>query len=122
MKIDLDQNEPSTSSTSNSNSMNVSTQSQPKEVKIVPRGLSAAVVPKPIKIRSTDPRNFASDPDLLINSITAMSYSVYDCNEKKMLVTKKANLKREVASLTKMMTLFCVMRLLVRFQLSPKQV
>jgi D-alanyl-D-alanine carboxypeptidase len=57
-----------------------------------------------------------------LKSISAHSFSIYDCVNKEFIATKKEKLKREVASLTKMMTFYVVLKLLVRFQMQPKQV
>ena len=45
-------------------------------------------------------------------SISAQSYVIYDCILKRPIFAKKETLKREVASLTKMMTFLTVLKLL----------
>ena len=47
---------------------------------------------------------------------------MYDCVSKSILKSRKHNLRREVASLTKMMTLITVIKLLARFNLNPLKI
>lgn len=54
-------------------------------------------------------------------NITAQSYCVYDCITKSVLKSRKHNLRREVASLTKMMTFITVIKLVSRFNLNPNK-
>ena len=71
------------------------------------------------KITSSDDlsrSNSSSSKDLLI---TSQSYCVYDCVSKTVLKGRKQNVRREVASLTKMMTLLTVIKLLARFNMNP---
>ena len=55
------------------------------------------------------------EPDYPV--ITAQSYIVYDCIEKKVVLGEEIYCKREVASLTKMMTLLTVIKLMQRFSM-----
>lgn len=47
--------------------------------------------------------------------VTAQSFIVVDCNSRNILLSRKPTYKREVASLTKMMTLLTVLKLLQRY-------
>jgi len=53
-----------------------------------------------------------SQEEINIDDISAHSFAIYDCVQKKYLYCKKESLKREVASLTKMMTFWTVMKLM----------
>ena len=66
--------------------------------------LRPAVKPKVVKIVEPDPP-----------SITAQSYCVYDCNTKTFLLTELMHMKREVASMTKMMTFLTVIKLMKKY-------
>ena len=58
-------------------------------------------------------QNCRPEPDL--PTISAQSYCIYDCNTKQLLLSEEQYTKREVASLTKMMTLLTVIKLMQRF-------
>lgn len=60
------------------------------------------------------------DTDAVTSLISAHSWIIFDCDEKQVLLNKKEHLKREVASLTKMMTFYTVLKLLARYKISPK--
>ena len=51
--------------------------------------------------------------------ISAQSYAIFDLKTNSLIVGRKENLRREVASLTKMMTFYTVQDLLGRFSLNP---
>ena len=66
------------------------------------------------------PASAHKDPEHMLNSISAKSYCIYDINNKKFLMVKKETMKREVASLTKMMTFYTVLRCLNKYQLHAR--
>jgi D-alanyl-D-alanine carboxypeptidase len=49
--------------------------------------------------------------------ISAQSWAIFDAKTMKLVQGKKENYKREIASITKMMTFYTVLRLLERFNL-----
>lgn len=51
--------------------------------------------------------------------ISAQSYAIFDLKTVSLIVGRKENLRREIASLTKMMTFYTVNELLARFNLNP---
>ena len=60
-----------------------------------------------------------ADNDIL-ETISAGSWIIYDALNRKVLASKKDSMKREVASLTKMMTFYTLLKLLVKYQLWPR--
>ena len=50
-------------------------------------------------------------------NISAQSYAIYDMKAANMIIGRKENLKREVASLTKIMTFFTVYEIMERAQM-----
>lgn len=54
--------------------------------------------------------------------ITAQSYAIYDMKGCNLILGRKENLKREIASLTKIMTFYTVIDLLARFKMHPDEV
>lgn len=52
--------------------------------------------------------------------LTAHSFALYDCGSQEMIVGKKETMKREVASLTKMMTFYTVLKLMRKWQMNPR--
>ena len=56
-------------------------------------------------------RNEATDGP----EVTAQSFVLYDCNSKSIELSKKPTYKREVASITKMMTLLTTIRVMARY-------
>jgi serine-type D-Ala-D-Ala carboxypeptidase (penicillin-binding protein 5/6) len=124
----FDQNEPSTSSTSNNSILPKSGYGGLKSVnsdsrsKLTNMTRSGRLRPESATCRKSKENSIISDQESLVQSISAHSYVIYDCVDKRFLLKKKESMKREVASLTKMMTLYTVMKLLVRYKLSPRQV
>ena len=55
-----------------------------------------------------------ADNDIL-ETISAGSWIIYDALNRKVLASKKDSMKREVASLTKMMTFYTLLKLLVKY-------
>ncbi len=51
--------------------------------------------------------------------VTAQSWSIYDSKTSKYISGKKENYKREVASITKMMTFYTTLKLLDRYNIDP---
>ena len=51
----------------------------------------------------------------LLPVIGAQSFCIYDVNTGRSLLSRKATQKREVASITKMMTLYTSLRLIMRY-------
>ena len=49
--------------------------------------------------------------------ISAQSWAVYDCVKNQLLYVHKDKIKREVASITKMMTFYTVLKLMKKFSL-----
>jgi len=49
--------------------------------------------------------------------ITAQSYAIFDLKNGNLLLGRKENLRREIASLTKIMTFYTVIDLLERYRL-----
>ena len=58
--------------------------------------------------------------DDILETISAGSWIIYDALDRKVLASKKDSMKREVASLTKMMTFYTLLKLLVKYQLWPR--
>ena len=56
-----------------------------------------------------------------IPEMTAKSWVVYDIDEKKVMIGKKYNKKREVASLTKIMNVYVCLKTLQRMMINPKR-
>ena len=50
-----------------------------------------------------------------VQRLSAQAYLIYDCNSGQVLLSRKANQKREVASITKMMTFYTALKLIERF-------
>lgn len=57
-----------------------------------------------------------------LNYVSSHSFVIYDCINRDFVVSKKETMKREVASLTKMMTLYTVIRLMSKWNMNPKNV
>lgn len=60
--------------------------------------------------------------DYTLPQVTAHSFAIFDCVSRKFLSVRKETMKREVASLTKMMTFYTAIKLLHRFNLTPQNV
>ena len=63
----------------------------------------------------------AEADDEVLDSISAGSWIIYDVADRRVMASKKESMKREVASLTKMMTFYTLLKLLVKYQLWPRQ-
>lgn len=122
VKSSNEQNDTSTSSTSNQSS-------KPKLHKLMrlsagngirgssncnERTLQLFEGPKVTHLRPSSACPDATMADQL-KSISAHSFTIYDCVNKQFIASKKEKMKREVASLTKIMTFYVVLKLLVRF-------
>lgn len=59
--------------------------------------------------------------NLALPHITAQSWAIYDINTRKFVQCKKELLKREVASITKMMTFYTCLKLIDRFNINPDE-
>jgi len=55
-------------------------------------------------------------------NITAQSYAIYYMKAGNLIFGRKENLKREIASLTKIMTLYTALDLCDRFRLNPDKI
>jgi len=66
-----------------------------------------------IKVASKELEQQPSEPK--IPRLSAQAYLIYDCNSGQVLLSRKANQKREVASITKMMTFYTALKLVERF-------
>lgn len=53
--------------------------------------------------------------------MTAQSFVVFDCYSKTIELSRKPTYKREVASITKMMTLLTVIRVMARYNTDPRR-
>jgi D-alanyl-D-alanine carboxypeptidase len=51
--------------------------------------------------------------------ITAQSYAIFDMKTNALILGRKENLKREVASLTKIMTFYTILDLMTRYKIDP---
>lgn len=60
--------------------------------------------------------------NLALPQISAQSYTVFDMKTGNLILGRKENLKREIASLTKMMTFLTVSQLLERYGLDPDHI
>ena len=72
-------------------------------------------------------KNKSVKPEEKINKLTATAYAVYDTNLQLIAGTRlsikelNSNAKREIASLTKMMTMFCTVRLCEKYKINMKK-
>lgn len=57
-------------------------------------------------------------PDVQQPKISAQSFLIYDCNTGQVLLSRKGTQRREVASITKMMTFYTVLKLIERYHAS----
>ena len=64
---------------------------------------------------------FAFD-DRTLDDISAHSFAIYDCENKRFLNCKKESMKREVASLTKMMTFWTVLKMMHKVYKDPRDI
>ena len=87
------------------------------------RNQNAQVLPQPAKINKTlakyESLTFNPLCSVPIPVITSKSWIIYDLREDRVFQSKKDSVKRQIASLTKMMTFFTVMKLMDKFRLQP---
>ena len=53
--------------------------------------------------------------------MTAQSFVVYDCNSRTIELSRKPTYKREVASITKMMTLLTAIKVMARYNIEGRK-